>query len=144
MLTLKPSDLWAVSKTESISITTTTHTKTKPIDHQTQNELISAGTSPISILRTKNRSLSTRTPKPSQIRPLTQNIELISTPLPRSGPFDPHSHIKSISMPPQKNMLNSIQIPRLSVFRPPRKQVNSGPCVQLKSILIPTIKSSQF
>ena len=47
--------------------------KTKSIDHYTQNKFISAHTRSISIPRTKNKSPSIPTLKPSQIRSLTQN-----------------------------------------------------------------------
>ena len=49
------------------------HKNQKSIDRNTQNKVISARTRSISILRTKKKSLSITTLKPSQIRSLTQN-----------------------------------------------------------------------
>ena len=69
MLTQKPSDLRAASKTESIS-TTTTHTKNNTIDHHTQNKLFWVRTRLIWTTRTKNKSLSIPTLKPGPIRSL--------------------------------------------------------------------------
>ena len=134
MLTLKPSDLWAVSKTESISITTTTHTKTKPIDHQTQNELISAGTSPISILRTKNRSLSTRTPKPSQIRSLPQKSSLSRRHYCNQFNSIPTLESSQFRCLHTKTKLISIHIPKTKpIFSDPHAKNNSIPILALNS-----------
>ena len=53
--------------------------KSKSIDHDAQNNLISARTRLISIPRTERKSLSIPTLKPSQIRSLKQKSSLTST-----------------------------------------------------------------
>ena len=136
MLTLKPSDLRAAAKTESIS--TTTHTKTKSIDHHPQNKLISARTRPIPIPRSKNKSLSIPTLKPSKIRSLPHKIKLISTPLLQSSQLDFHSKINIIAMPPQKNQAGFDLHTKNKYFLSPRKkQLNSNPYTEVKSNSIP-------
>ena len=147
-------------KTESIS--TTNHTKTNSIDHQTPNKLISARTRSISIPRTKNKSLSIRTLKPSQFDPYSE-INLSSIPHINQVKFDPNTKTRSFSTPTQKpsqfrspltkqvnfdphtkNNFSSIQILKPSNFRPPHKnQVIFDPHTKTKSIPIPALKSSQ-
>ena len=144
MLTLKPSDSRPASKNESIS-TTTTHPKNKSIDHHTWNKLVLARTRSISTPRTKNKSFSILSLKPSHFRSLTRKssqlgrhnwirVEM------RSPLIDPHSKIKSFSMSLHKNKLILIHTLAIIFFRPPRKnQVNFDPYTKFKSISIPTV-----
>ena len=163
MLTLNHEICRPHPKNESVS--TTTHAKTKSIDHQTPKKLISARTRSILIPRTKNRSLSVPTLKPSQIRSLAQ----------KSSWFRRHywNHVNSISTLKSsqfrclhtKTKLISIHTLKLSVFSIPTQkpshfrslywsQVNFDPHYKIKSFLcrdtktklisIPTRKPSLF
>ena len=119
-------------KTESIS--TTNHTKTNSIDHQTPNKLISARTRSISIPRTKNKSLSIRTLKPSQFDPYSE-INLSSIPHINQVKFDPNTKTRSFSTP----------TPKPSKFRSAhKKQVNFDSHTKTKLISIQIGKASHL
>ena len=122
MLTLKPSDL--LSGPEPIQIsTTTTNTKTKSIDHHTQNKLISGRS--ISIPPTKNKNtFDPNTKTKSNSLPYAQ-IKLISAPLRKSSRFDTHSKFKSF------RCLHT-------------KTINFDPTTKTKCFWTPTQKPSQF
>ena len=124
-------------KTESIS-NTTTHAKTKSIDHYTQINSISAPTRSISISRTKNESLPIPTQTPSQIRSFTQENKVISTPLLKWCQFDTHPKWKSISMPPHKDKLSSVHTLKSSIFSPRHEnEGNYDPYTKFKSCSSP-------
>ena len=140
----KPSDLRPVSKKNESIQTTTKDTKTKSIDHHTQNNLISASAWSISIPRTKNKSLSIPTLKPSWTRSLPQ----------KSSEFWRHYCIQGISITLKscqfrylrtKTKLISIHTLKPCIFRSLRKnQFNSDPYTEVESNSIPHVNQANL
>ena len=120
MLALKSSDLRTVFKNQ-VNFNTT---------HKQSHSLTTLKTSKIR----PAQSISTPGLKTSQLRSQHENeveidplhrIKLISTPPLKSSQFDPHSKIKSISMPRRTNQLNFDPDTKTKYFQPPHKnQVN--------------------
>ena len=125
MLTLKPSDLRAVSKNR---VNFDRHHPHKNHANQSLH------------LKQVNSGPHTVNFDPSH------KNQVNSTPLLKSTQFHPHSKIKPISMPPHEDQFNFDPHTKTKVFfLPPREnQANSDPYTEVNSISIPTLKSSQF